>query len=363
MLFNGRGLSAPENPVDARLRRREPNGYYGLFGTSGVTFDRRYVLGAVFVISAALAALILADVLGTVFFALTVAYLLSPLRRELTRRGLSAWTSSAVATAAAFLGVVVVAAPLVGVLVLRFDALRGLLAIVPDAVTLELAGYAYTVTLDQATAVALSLLRSLAQEIVVAAPVLLIKLSVFALVVFALLFRAGTTREAVLALVPSAYRDVASALDKRARDTLFAIYVLQAATAVGTFFVSVVVFALLGYDFPVALATVAAVLQFVPVLGPSLLLLLLAVYHLTLGQTVAAILVFLIGGFFVAFLPDVLIRPRLARRTANLPGSIYFVGFVGGLLSLGALGVIVGPLAVALVLESAALFSSELKEN
>ncbi|WP_224448254.1 AI-2E family transporter [Haloprofundus salilacus] len=326
-----------------------------------MTFERRYVLGALFVVSALLAAVILADVLATVFFAVTVAYLLSPLRRELTRRGLSAWTSSAVATAAAFLGVVAVAAPLVGVLVLRFDALRGLLGIVPDEVTLALFDFAYTVTLDQATAVTLSLLRSLAEEVVVAAPVLLIKLSVFALVVFSLLYRAGTTRDAVLALVPHAYRDVARALDQRARNTLFAIYVLQAATAVGTFLVSVVVFALLGYDFPIALATVAAVLQFVPVLGPSLLLLLLALYHLTLGQTVAALLVFVVGGFFVAFLPDVLIRPRLARRTADLPGSVYFVGFVGGLLSLGALGVIVGPLVVALVLESAKLLSSELE--
>ncbi|WP_224333335.1 AI-2E family transporter [Haloprofundus halobius] len=325
-----------------------------------MTFDRRYVLGALFVGSSAVAALILADVLATVFFAVTVAYLLSPLRHELTHRGLSAWTSSVVATAAAFLGVVVVAAPLVGVLVLRFDALRELLAIVPDEVTLAFFGYGYTVTLDQATAVALSLLRSLARDIVVAAPVLLVKLSVFALVVFALLLRSGTTRDAVLTLVPHTYRDVATALDRRARDTLFAIYVLQAATAVGTFLIGVVVFALLGYDFPIALATVAAVLQFVPVLGPSLLLLLLALYHLTLGQTVAALLVFVVGGFFVAFLPDVLIRPRLAQRTANLPGSIYFVGFVGGLLSLGAIGVIAGPLVVALVLESAQLLSSEI---
>ncbi|KTG07963.1 permease [Haloprofundus marisrubri] len=328
-----------------------------------MTFDRRYVLGGLFVVTALLAAVILADVLATVFFAITVAYLLSPLRRELTRRGLSAWTASAVATAGAFLGVVVVAAPLVGVLVLRFEALRGLLDIVPDAVTLELAGYVYTVTFDEATAVTLSVLRSLAQDVVVAAPVLLIKLSVFALVVFALLIRAGTTRESVFALVPPGYRDVATALDERARDTLFAIYVLQAATAVGTFLVAIVVFALLGYDFPVALATVAAVLQFIPVLGPSLLLLLLAAYHLTIGQTVAALLVLVVGGFFVAFLPDVLIRPRLAQRTANLPGSIYFVGFVGGLLSLGALGVIVGPLVVALVLESAELLSSELKAD
>jgi predicted PurR-regulated permease PerM len=64
----------------------------------------------------------------------------------------------------------------------------------------------------------------------------------------------------------------------------------------------------------------------------------------------------------VAWLPDVLIRPRLARETADLPGSLYFVGFVGGLLTLGPVGIIAGPLAVALVVEMADHLSEELND-
>ena len=78
---------------------------------------------------------------------------------------------------------------------------------------------------------------------------------------------------------------------------------------------------------------------------------------LTLGA--AAMLADVLGGLLVAWLPDLVIRPRLARETADLPGSLYFVGFVAGLLTLGPIGVIAGPLAVALVVEIGGLLTDE----
>jgi predicted PurR-regulated permease PerM len=182
------------------------------------------------------------------------------------------------------------------------------------------------------------------------------------MVVFALLSRTAETHRALIALVPHAYRDVVRALSRRTRATLFAIYVLQAATAAGTFAIALVLFYLLGYPYFLTLAVLSAILQFLPVVGPSLLIALLAVAHLLAGDPAAAALVFVGGAVLVAWLPDVLIRPRLARETADLPGSLYFVGFVGGLLTLGPVGIIAGPLAVALVVEMADHLSEELNE-
>jgi predicted PurR-regulated permease PerM len=325
-----------------------------------VPLDRRYVLGGLLVLLSLLAALALLDVLATVFFAVTVAYLLAPVRTRLSDRGVSQWWASALATTAGFLGVVVVFTPLVVVLVLRFESLVAILEFVPDSVTLAVLGFEYTITLETALAVVVAQLSAIAGQFVTSAPVLLIKLTLFAFLVFALLVQGETTRRAVLSIVPPGYRETAKALDRTTRETLFAIYVLQAATALGTFLIAFPVFTLLGYEFPIALATVAAVLQFLPIVGPSVLLLGLGAYHLALGQLLQAALVVFVGGFFVAWLPDILIRPRLARETTNLPGSLYFVGFVGGLLSLGPIGVIAGPLVVALVIEVASLLSAEL---
>ena len=54
-----------------------------------------------------------------------------------------------------------------------------------------------------------------------------------------------------------------------------------------------------------------------------------------------------------------MVRPRLARHTADLPGSLYFIGFTGGLLSVGPIGFIAGPLVVALLVEATELLASE----
>ncbi|MFB6250273.1 MAG: AI-2E family transporter [Halobellus sp.] len=173
-----------------------------------------------------------------------------------------------------------------------------------------------------------------------AAPVILTKVTLFVFLIYSLLFYGEDAKDAALALGPPPYRDTTRALNRRARDTLFAIYIPQAATALGTFVLALPVFFTPGYDTVVTFATIAAILQFVPVV----LLVAPAAYHAALGQPVQATLVFVIGGFVVAWLPDVLIRPRLARETARVSGSLYFVGFFGGALTLGAIGLVAGPL-------------------
>lgn len=322
--------------------------------------SRQFVLGGLLVFAAVLTAALLAGVLPTVFFAITIAYLLLPLRHHLTAQGLSPFTASLLATLAAFLGTVALAAPLVIIIAVRLDGVLAFLESVPPEIVVELAGFAYTVTLDEVVTFSVAFGRSIATSAATAAPVLLIKLMLFGLLVFSLMHYQSETRTALLALVPAGYRDVVEALDRRTRETLFAIYVLQAATAVGTFLIALPIFILLGYDFPLTLATVAALLQFIPIVGPSILLAVLAVWHVIAGELVQAILVIGIGGLLIASLPDLIIRPSLAKETANLPGSLYFVGFVGGLLSLGPIGFIAGPLAVALVVELANLLAEEL---
>jgi predicted PurR-regulated permease PerM len=159
-------------------------------------------------------------------------------------------------------------------------------------------------------------------------------------------------------VLPSAYHDVPVALNRRIRETLYGIYVLQAATAAGTFVIAIVVFAGLGYSAAFTLAVVAGFLQFVPVVGPGLLVGVLAVVDLIGGETTRAILVAVLGAVFIGLAPDAIIRPRLASRAAHLPTSLYFIGFTGGLLTVGAIGFIAGPLVVALLVEVVELLAA-----
>lgn len=321
------------------------------------------MLGLLFVGSGVLAALVLADIVATVFFAVTVAVLLVPVRDTLVDRGLSAWWASLVATLAAFVGILVALSPLAFVVVTRIDAVVAFLRAAPQSVAIEAFGMTYTVTFAEALAAVRTVLRDLARTAVVVAPVFALKLTVFAMVVFALLLNQDAVRRALMGVVPGSYRDVATAFGARIRSTLFAVYVMQAATAVGTFLIALPVFFGLGYDIPLTLAVVAAVLQFVPIVGPSVLVVGIAAYHVVVGQPVAAVAVFVVGGVLIGWLPDVLIRPRLARRTTGMSGTLYFVGFIGGILTLGVVGIVAGPLAIAVLAEASELLTEHIDED
>jgi predicted PurR-regulated permease PerM len=327
-----------------------------------VALSRRYVLGGLLVLLTVVAAALLSDVIGTVFFAVTIAYLLVPLREELVDRGFDDRVATVVVTFAALVGVVAVVAPLVFLTASRLTETLALLSTLPSTYEVEFLGQAFTIQVADLRASMVAVVRNVGRQLLVSLPVLLVKFTLFVFLVYSLLQQSESLAQSLLAVVPPNYRRVAKALNRRARNTLFGIYVLQAATALGTFFIAIPVFFFLGYDSVLTLSTVAAILQFIPIVGPSVLLLVVAVFHVAAGQLTAAVLVLAVGGFFIAWLPDILIRPRLSQRAANLSGGVYFIGFVGGLLSMGAIGIIAGPLVVALVVEAASILSEELND-
>ena len=324
-----------------------------------MTDRRRLVLLALLAVVAIVAALLLRRVLATVFFAVTVAYVLVPLYRWLRRRGLPRWWASAVSTFVAFGAAVALLLPIGAVLYLRRGQLVAFLRSLPETVVIDVAGFVYSVDTGEATALLTSYLTRLAIGIVGATPELVAHATVFAFVVFGLLLGRPQVRRAFLRPVPDEYHDVAQSFHDRTRETLFALYVIQAATALGTFVIAFGVFWLLGYPYPVTLAVIAGILQFLPVVGPSLLVIAIGAYEFSVGTYADGLLVLALGLVLVGFLPDAVIRPRLARETAGLPSSLYFVGFVGGLLSLGPVGIIAGPLVLALLVESLSLLARE----
>lgn len=323
---------------------------------------RRTALAALLTGASLVATVMLAGVLGTVFFAITVVYVLEAPYDRLRRLGLSRWWASALTTLAAFLAVIGLFVPFGVILYLRRAALIELLRGLPDSVVVEVGDFTYAVETAEVTATAARGLTRLALDLARSAPALAAKATVFGFVVFALLLRRAQLRRALLDPIPEAYRDIPLALNDRTRRTLRALYVVQAATALGTFLVALPTFWILGYAFPITLAVIAGVLQFIPVIGPSLLVAGLAGFEASVGAFDRAAIVLLVGLVLVAFVPDAIIRPRLAREAAQLPASLYFVGFTGGIFSLGAVGIIAGPLAVALLVEVFWLFASDVAE-
>lgn len=321
--------------------------------------QRRTVLTGLLAVTALLAGAILFDVLETVFLAVTVAYLLAGVHRRLVARGLGHWSASLLVTALGTGGLLVPVAG-VGYLVYsrRGDIVAALEAL-PELIEVGVAGFTYAVELETVRSAAIDWLSSAAVAALQALPVLSLKLTLFGILVFALLVRRHETAQALLVPVPSTYYDVVRALHERTRSTLYALYVLQAVTGFATFVVAFPVFFFLGYSVPVTLAVAAGVLQFLPIVGPSVLVLVIAAYQVAVGQVTAGLVLLAVGLVAIGWLPDAVIRPRLARQTAGLPGSLYFIGFVGGLLTIGLVGIIAGPLVLALVSEVLGLLAPD----
>ncbi|WP_324665611.1 AI-2E family transporter [Haloarcula sediminis] len=323
------------------------------------TRQRTYVLAGLFVLLVSLAMVSLSSVLGTVFFAITVAYVLFPLSEWFIDRGLSKRLAAAVSTAIAFVAGSLILVPLVAVLYRRRRDLFGFFQRLPDEVTVAVGEFSYPIDIQSWLVTARDAVAALAVDLASETPILALKGVLFAILVYALLWQPSAPGKVVFRTVPKPYHDIIQRYHRRLRSTLYAIYVLQAATAFGTFLMAWGLFTLLGYDGAFALAVAAGVLQFVPVVGPSVVILAIAAAEAVAGDAVGAVVITVLGLTLVGFLPDAVIRPRLARYTTGMPASLYFVGFTGGVLSLGIIGFIAGPVIIALLVEAVELLTAE----
>jgi predicted PurR-regulated permease PerM len=88
---------------------------------------------------------------------------------------------------------------------------------------------------------------------------------------------------------------------------------------------------------------------FVPAIGAAVVCLFAALLLLVTGHPYMA-LVLAVWGLVVVGLVDNLIKPLLIRRGLEIHGAVVFFSLLGGLATFGAIGLLVGPLSVALFL-------------
>lgn len=318
------------------------------------------VVAAAVLSLAVLAAVVLADLFGTVLFAITVAFILTPIQRRFLARGWSRRRASIATATLVTAAVVALLAPLAVVAYQGRGELAAFLGSLPETLDLAPLGLDVAVSRGELIDALLAYLPPLVVDFAVFLSAASIKLALFGILVFGLLLGHERARAGLLAPVPPTYVPFVEALEDRARETLAAILVLQVGTAVGAFLLALPFFWLVGYDYALVLAVAAGLLQFLPVVGPIVLLIVLAGTAFLGGNVQLAAVVLVGGGVILGWLPDVLVRPRLATYTGSLPSSLYFVGFIGGLTSLGMIGIVAGPLVVALLVEGVDQLAAEM---
>jgi predicted PurR-regulated permease PerM len=109
-----------------------------------------------------------------------------------------------------------------------------------------------------------------------------------------------------------------------------------------------VAFAILGLPSPIVFGVLAALLALAPLVGPPVLWVPAVVLLASQGRWYAAIFL-LVWGVMVSTIDNVL-RPILVSGRAEVGTLTVFIGVLGGVAAFGAIGLILGPLVLALVI-------------
>jgi len=146
-------------------------------------------------------------------------------------------------------------------------------------------------------------------------------------------------------------------------DTLYAIYIVQIAIAVLTFFIALPVFYLLGYGNIIFYSFLAAFCELIPVLGSSVAFILIGTYALALGDTRGVFILFFLGYLIVSCVPEIYVRPVLVGRRVKIHPLIMFIGIISGILTMGLAGFVLGPVIIVLIITSYRMYVQERKDR
>jgi predicted PurR-regulated permease PerM len=106
-----------------------------------------------------------------------------------------------------------------------------------------------------------------------------------------------------------------------------------------------IVYIAAGLPYPASVGAVTGVLAVIP-FGAPLIYTLAALYMISVGKTIGAIVIF-VAGNVVVFVADHFIRPALIGGSARLPFLWVLFGLLGGLETMGFIGLFLGPAIMA----------------
>jgi predicted PurR-regulated permease PerM len=190
-------------------------------------------------------------------------------------------------------------------------------------------------------------------------PTIAFKLFIFFFSLFMLLLHGEELKARIMVRLPRSVRGYAEQLSPVTFDILYAIYIVQIAIAVLTFFISLPVFYLLGYGNILFYSFLAAFCELIPILGSSVAFLLIGAYSFSISDTRGVMILFVLGYLVVSCLPEIYIRPVLVGRRVKIHPVIMFIGIIGGILTMGLAGFVLGPLIIVILMTSYRIWMNE----
>jgi predicted PurR-regulated permease PerM len=118
----------------------------------------------------------------------------------------------------------------------------------------------------------------------------------------------------------------------------------------------------LGVPFPLVLAALSALLALLPFGGTALIWVPVAVYLFWAGAVWKAVAM-VVWGAAVVGLADNFLKPLFIGRGAQLPTLFLFFSILGGLAAYGFVGMLLGPILLAIVITAIEIYQEEYPED
>lgn len=134
------------------------------------------------------------------------------------------------------------------------------------------------------------------------------------------------------------------------------IFVVSRATIKGTLVIALIqgeaggiAFYFAGIPSPIFWAVMMGILSLIPIIGPPLIWAPVAAILILNGQVTTGILLLAWGGIFISNIDNVL-RPILVGTESGLPDIIVLVSTLGGIATLGGIGIVLGSVLAAITI-------------
>jgi predicted PurR-regulated permease PerM len=109
---------------------------------------------------------------------------------------------------------------------------------------------------------------------------------------------------------------------------------------------------------PLFLTLIAIIGAVIPIIGAWIIWIPASIYLLMTGHTGAGIGLFLWGAILVSWIDNIL-RPYIVSKKSKVSTATVFIGMMGGLISIGIIGLILGPLILSYLLLLLESYKSE----
>jgi len=300
----------------------------------------------------------------TFLFAATLAVVLVPPMRWAEKRLWAGEASSGRKTALALTftaislaGLLLATGLVVFIFVRNFDVLQNFgtqVAARLEAMASDLFGT--QVDLQARAGDSLDKLLGYVQGTFVATAGVMVELVIFASVLYLFLRHGRMIHRSVREALPDIHRGLFDRLAEVTHSSLYAIYVVHLATVLITVVLALPFFYFIGFrEHLLFWSFLCGAFQLIPVLGPSMIMIGISIFSFAQGDTVTGVVMLTVGYPIVGGLPDLLFRPLMLRTEMKMDAAILIIGFFAGIVSMGMIGFVLGPLILRLLVESLGL--------